>query len=136
MEHSKDNMKHNSENHRTLPPPYNDYHQLEELYLQSTFDLPVSDDQSHQQSVEKSVKKTGYSVVACVKSKLLQRLTLIGTQLLETVTKDVSVMKKDLLKDISSGVSHTDVSREIRISRKSRLKICRALSSLFCLLQI
>ena len=38
--------------------------------------------------------------------------------------------------NISSDVSHTNVSCEIRISRKSQLKICRALSSLFCLLQI
>ena len=66
------------------------YTKLEELYLNSTFDLPVKSDESHPQPVDASGKKTGYSVVASVKSKLMQRLMNIGNQLLETVTKDVS----------------------------------------------
>ena len=66
------------------------YTKLEELYLNSTFDLAVKSDQSHPQPVDASEKKTGYSVVASVKSKLMQRLMNIGNQLLETVTKDVS----------------------------------------------
>ena len=66
------------------------YTKLEELYLNSTFDLPVKSDQSHPQPVGATGKKTGCSVVANVMSKLMQRLMNIGNQLLETVTKDVS----------------------------------------------
>ncbi|XP_072019634.1 serine-protein kinase ATM-like [Amphiura filiformis] len=86
----KGTLEYNSENDEILTTQCKDYKQREELYLQSTFDLPVSNDQSHQQSVDKTVKKMGYSVVASVKLKLMQRLILIGNQLLETVTKDAS----------------------------------------------
>ena len=66
------------------------HHQLQQLYLQSTFDLQVTQgDQSHTQpsSVD---KKSGCSgVVTSVMTKLMQRLAVVGNQLLETVTKEV-----------------------------------------------